>query len=54
MQSFTTDQYDTLREILEQEQVRPITRDEAVEVGDMLAHFFEVLAEGAVPSGSEI
>lgn len=54
MQSFTADQYDTLREILEQEQVRPITRDEAVDVGDMLVRFFEVLAEGAVTCGSEV
>lgn len=41
-----------LRKILEAQQQRPVSHDEAAEIGDSLVSFFEVLAE--VTSGDSV
>jgi hypothetical protein len=40
------DQYESLRRILEDEQQRAVTYEEAAEVGRSLVNFFEVLSVG--------
>jgi hypothetical protein len=40
------DAIEALRQILELEQCRPITYEEAEEVGEMLIGFYETLADG--------
>lgn len=40
-----TDKVEALRAILEREQSRPVTYEEASEVGESLITFFEVLAD---------
>ena len=45
-QSEKDTEVEALRLILEQEQHRPVTYEEAQEVADSLISFFEVLAEG--------
>jgi hypothetical protein len=47
-QSEQSDEVEALRLILEQEQHRPVTYEEAQEVADSLISFFEVLADGEV------
>ena len=47
-QSEKDTEVEALRLILEQEQHRPVTYDEAQEVADSLISFFEVLADGEV------
>lgn len=42
-----SDQFEHLRLILESEQQRAVTYSEAVEVGDSLLSFFQILAEDA-------
>lgn len=44
-QPSNNDQIESLRLILEREQERPFTYEEAQEVGESLIAFFEVLAE---------
>jgi hypothetical protein len=41
-----SDQFEHLRLILESEQRRAVTYSEAVEVGDSLLSFFQILADG--------
>lgn len=45
MQDVSTEKVESLRLILEREQGREISRSEALEVGEALVRFFEVLAE---------
>ena len=45
-QSEQGDEVEALRLILEQEQHRPVTYEEAFEVAESLISFFEVLADG--------
>jgi hypothetical protein len=45
-QSKTNERINALRFILEREQGREVSYSEAVEVGETLLSFFEVLAEG--------
>jgi len=47
-QSEKDTEVEALRLILEQEQNRPVTCEEAQEVADSLISFFEVLADGEV------
>jgi hypothetical protein len=49
-QAVDVEKIERLRAILESEQCRPITFDEALEVGESLINFFEVLAEDALPT----
>jgi urease accessory protein UreF len=44
---------ETLRQILESEQGRPVTSEEAQEVGRSLLKLFEALADGVEPLASE-
>lgn len=44
-QTVEKDRVEILRLILEREQGRPVTRDEAVEVAESLISFFEVLIQ---------
>ena len=47
-QAIETERIEQLRLILENEQCRPITYDEALEVGESLVNFFEVLADSTL------
>jgi len=48
-QTIEKDRVEILRLILEHEQERPVTRDEAVEVAESLISFFEVLVQESEP-----
>jgi hypothetical protein len=50
-QSVQDERVKSLRLILEREQGRPVSYDEALEVGDALVSFFGVLAESAASDG---
>ena len=47
-QTIETERIEQLRAILESEQCRPVTYDEALEVGESLINFFEVLADSSL------
>lgn len=47
-QSVEKDNVETLRLILEHEQERQVTYEEALEIGDSLITFFEALSEAGV------
>jgi hypothetical protein len=46
----TTGTIESLQAILVQHYSRPVTQDEALEVGDLLLSFFELLAQENEPS----
>ena len=47
IETLSEDSIEMLRKILETKQQRPISRNEATEVGESLISFYEVLAEAA-------
>jgi hypothetical protein len=49
-QSSESERIERLRMILEQEQGRPVTYGEALEVGESLISFYEVLADDTEPT----
>ena len=48
MQNISVERFEYLRVVLERQQSREIDYSEAVEVGETLIRFFEVLAEGGL------
>lgn len=53
-QASEADRIESLRLILEREQHRPVTYGEALEVGESLINFFEVLADDTGSSNEGI
>lgn len=52
-QSAESERIERLRVILEQEQGRPVPYSEALEVGESLISFYEVLADDTEPANQE-
>ena len=44
-EALEAERIESLRQILEAEQCRPVTYEEALEIGESLINFFEVLAD---------
>jgi hypothetical protein len=48
------DRIESLRLILERQQSRVVTRDEASEIGESLIVFYEILGESLLPSNDHL